>query len=279
VRALAEGRHDDELPPVERRIEAYPGGRHALASREALAAWLDALDVLFVAAPTSEHFRVARIALRKGIHLFLEWPPATSLRECRAIGDLAEEAGVEVGVSRPLRFHPLFRVLPDEWRARLVVIRQEVAVEAPASWSSRLADALDLCFALVRSTAVQRIHAEAVRNSAAWPDAVAIGLRFSNGSYGQLSLRQGDMAPFSGVYAAGPRLQLDADLGEQAVRLRRTGTRPEALAPAPARDVAPLIAETHAFLQAVAGGRPVPYSVLDGVDAMRLYERVLARLR
>lgn len=257
-----------EANPEEEPADLYP--------------FLEGLDVVFVTVPAAEHFQVAEVATKRGVHVFLEWPPATSTRECASIVHLAEEAGVEVGLSRPLRFHPVFSALPEGWRPDLVLVHQEVA--PGGAWQRHLADAVDLCCAFAGSSSVQRIDAEAARSGPAWPDALAFGIRFHNGVYVQGSLRRTDGAPSGELYAAGPGLQVAADLAGTEVRRRRTdggenAVRPTAFAEGDPGAADPLRAETAAFLEAAAEGRPVPVSVLDGLHTMRLLEKMMRKLR
>lgn len=241
---------------------------------------LEPLDVVFVTVPTAEHFRVAEAATKRGIHVFLEWPPATSTRECASIMRLAEEAGVEAGLSRPLRYHPVFSILPEAWRPDLVLVQQEVA--RGGTWQRCLADVVDFCCALAGSTSVQRIDAEAARSGSAWPDALAFGIRFHNGVYVQGSLKRTAGAPAGSFYAAGPGLQIAADLAGTEVRRAEKGENVEGFTPLEAVETGaadPLRAETTAFLEAVARGGPVPVSVLDGLQTMRLLEKMMKKLR
>ena len=229
------------------------------------------VDVAFVAVPTADHYRIAEAATKHGVHVFLEWPPATSLRECRSIVQLAEEAGVEVGVSRPLRYHALFDALGDA-RVQLITLRHEVGRDTLAFWPPRCAEALDLCCALAQSHGVDRIDAEAVPRNVAWPEALAFALRFQSGTYAQVSLaRRARPAGYTGA-VVGPRIQLEADLAADAVY--QEGRR------AKAPDDRSLVErETAAFLEAIAQGRVPPVTVLDGLHTMRLAERLMARLR
>ncbi|MDX1546205.1 MAG: Gfo/Idh/MocA family oxidoreductase [Rhodothermales bacterium] len=238
---------------------------------------LDGLDVVFVAGPTADHYRLAEAAAKRGVHVFLDWPPATSVRECEAMGTLAEEAGVEVGVSRPLRFHPVFGEVPAAWRASLILLRRTYPPEAPAAWPRWLADAADLCCALAQSHSVQRIDAEAARVAAPWPSAVGVGLRFHNGAYAQVSLRHGGAAaPRGTLYAAGGGTEVEAALEEAvASEGEANAGEPPAFDPADALRAS----ETAAFLRALREGRPAPVSILDGLHTLRLVERLMTRLR
>lgn len=253
----------------ERAVAALPGVTvRSLHDAEPLDTFLEQVDAVFVTVPTAEHFRLAEAATKQGVHVFLEWPPATSIQECQAIIGLSEEAGVEVGVSRPLRFHPVFERLPKQARASLILVRWEMSIEGDAAWPRWLADAVDLCCALSKSSSVQRIDAEAVRSTSAWPDAVAFGLRFHSSTYAQVSIRRGSGAAGGTLYAAGPGFEVEAALGENDAGSRAYVSEPSLVE-----------AETQAFLQALAAQQPAPVSILDGLHTMRLVERLMKKLR
>ena len=165
-----------------------------------------ALDVAFVsgAAAAEPGFAVAEAALRQGRHVFLEWPPAASAEELEQLAARAEEAGAEGGVSRPLRFHPLFDAVPESARADVVTVRARLASDSGTRDRRRaLSDALDLCGVLAGSRAgrpgagVRHLDAQAAPAPADEDDnndarfgAVAAGLRFHGGTYATLELRR-----------------------------------------------------------------------------------------
>ena len=214
-------------------------------------------DVLCMAAPAEARFRLAEAALKKGLHLLLAWPPTASLTEAERLVRLGEEAGVEIGVSRPLRFHPAVADWPK--RAQLVHLTQ-VVPEAmqPPPWARWMADAIDLCCALAHSHSVQRIDAEAVRGDV-WPTALGAGLRFHSGTYAQLHVRRAPMDHRHQVYLG---------RGAQHEVIDLTTAHEEAAA-----------AEARAFVQAVVEDRPPPVSMLEAFHTLRLVERLMTRLR
>lgn len=251
------------------------GGDGKTATWAHLNDFLAEVEAVFVTVPTAHHFAVAEAAAKRGVHMLLEWPPATSIKECQAMVQLAEEAGVEIGVSRPLRFHSLFAALPAAWRAELILLRRTVPTTVSASWPRWLADAVDLCCALAQTSSVQRVDAEAVRIGAPWPEAVAFGLRFHSGTYAQTSLRRSETTPGSQLYVAGPGFQQEADFHDTSQSAANVpgseayGNDPASL----------LHAETHAFVDALLDRRPVPVSALDGLHTMRLVERLMGKMR
>ncbi len=220
--------------------------------------FLRPLDVVFIAVPTALHFVAAQAATKQGVHVFLEWPPATAVRECEALARLAEEARVEIGVSRPWRSLPPLKTWRTTYRASLLSLQLGYPATPPA-WPSWLADALDLCTLLARSANIQRIDAQAVRQNAAWPQTVAFGLRFHNGVYAQVHIRR--TAPYEGtLYLAGRE--------EEHILALPSPHTPSLLT-----------AEAQAFVQAVAQQKPAPTSILDGLHLMRLTERLMTKLR
>lgn len=234
-----------------RAINALPGVAAAEGAR--VEEMLANAQVLFVAGPTSGRFRLAEAAAKRGVHVFLEWPPALSIHEGEALVRFSEEAGVEMGVSRPLRFHPALAAQPKDAPADVVLIQQRLG-EAASGWTEQAAEALDLCCALAGSESVRRIDARAVRDEGAHPVAVAFGLRFHSGTHAQVQLRRGAEGT---LYAAGPGFELEMAL-----------------------DGASLVeAETQAFVEAVRDGRPAPVSILSALHTIRLTERLMERLR
>ncbi len=281
-----EGHAEERAEAVQQRAGAALVGRRPerleLFAQEAapdedggLGALFRRADAAFIAVPVAERFRAAEAALKRGLSVFLEWPPAVSLREGERLVELAEEAGVEAGVSRPLRFHPVFGALPDGWRADLITLRETAGA---ARWPARLADAVDLCCALVQTSGVQRIGAQAVRAGGRM-EAVSFGLRFHSGAYAQASLRRplGEAPPEHQLYVAGPGFEAEAALAEASAVVRTLGS--EAAERQVHGSTRPARAETDAFLDALAEGRPAPVSVLDALHTLRLVERLMKKLR
>ncbi|MDQ7041567.1 MAG: Gfo/Idh/MocA family oxidoreductase [Rhodothermus sp.] len=224
-----------------------------------LAAWLQALDVVFIATPPAERFRVTEIALRQGVHCFVAWPPAPALQDLERLNRLAEEARVEVGVSRPLRFHPVLQGLQQKMPPVLLVYRQQVGGQGVVPWHARLAEAIDLCCALAHSSSVLRIEGEAVRGGPTWLEAVAFGLRFHSGTYAQVLMwRDGE--------GTTPELYLARTGWHRQIRLEATHNRLQQ-------------AEVAAFLKALEARQPAPVSLLETIQVLHIVERLMSRLR
>lgn len=74
-----------------------------------LDAFLDDVDAAILAVPTSAHHAVALEALRRGVHLLIEKPVATTLAEADEIIDLASRQGVLVATGHVERFNAALR--------------------------------------------------------------------------------------------------------------------------------------------------------------------------
>lgn len=262
----------DTAWPVQRFIA--PLAEATAGFERELDAFLRTIDVAFLSTATADHFFVAEAAAKRGVHVFLEWPPATSIHECTTMVRLIEEAGVDVGVSRPWRFHPLLDGVAAVGRLHLIALNMTFAADARSTWPRPLADALDLCQSLTGDSSVQRIDAQAVRSTPPWADAVAFGLRFHQGTYAQILMRFGMETHAHTLYLGGSHGQQDHVLpAPHSSTSRGQHGSPDDFA-------ATLIqAETQAFLNALDQKQPAPVSMLDGLRTMRLTERLLAKLR
>jgi predicted dehydrogenase len=93
-----------------RRFAERHGIERVHASYEALVADPD-VDIVYVAAPHSEHVRLGLLAIGAGKHVLIEKPIATSASEAEAIAAAARAAGVFVAEAMWTRYLPQFDVL------------------------------------------------------------------------------------------------------------------------------------------------------------------------
>lgn len=260
-RARARGRVLDQLPEPERhelQIIRIPPPTDVDLARVADLVPPD-VEVLFCTDGVRHYAQLSEIAQR-GMHLFLEWPPASSVAECLALAALGEEAGVEIGVSRPLRFQTLPMEEVRSAHMAVVSIDQSFDVAGRGRWKRALEDAVDLALLFARDASPRRIDAAVARSEERFPLSMSAGIRFHNGTYVHLSLRHEPRRDSTmKIHLAGSGFAVDID----ASAARGEG----------------LHRETHAFLDAVAANRPVPVSVSDALQTIRLVERLMERLR
>jgi predicted dehydrogenase len=206
------------------------------------------------------HYVLLTEIARRGVHLFLDWPPASSATECRTLAELAREAGVEIGVSRPLRFHRWSSGGEPFAHVDVVSVQQLRDVRVPGEWKRALEDAVDLALFFARGASPRRIDAAVARSEGRLALVTLAGIRFHNGTYAQIEVRHVEEAdPSTALSLGGAGRAVDGDL---------SGTRD-----------AGIRLETLAFLEAVRANRPPPVTVLDALQTLRLMERLMERLR
>ena len=238
-----------------------------------------ALRVVVVGGPIDQRAEQAADAVREGANVFLLWPPAVSSREAEALARRAEEAGVEVGVARPLGGQALSGI-PDGWAARLVtltLVARTGGALAQAGWAGLLAGAVDLCLTLADARDASRLDAVAERDGDAIR-AVALSGRFETGAHVQAVVRLSDYADGDTIalYASRPGSRVEARSLDGPLCVEVEGQR----------ETSPLVVgreaseeEIRAFARSVDGGHRPLYGLDAALAALRLVERVRQQLR
>ncbi|MCA0267902.1 MAG: Gfo/Idh/MocA family oxidoreductase [Bacteroidetes bacterium] len=216
-----------------------------------------ALDALFVAGSTADRAFAVRMALRHGVPVLAEWPPAASHRELDALLAIAEESGVTLAVARTLSHLPALDATPTD--ARLIAVRRTVA--APRALVAALPDVLDVVMRLTGTSTLRRLNPTVVRDAESRPTAIGLSIRLVGDAHALVTLAHAEASTFT-VEAFG------STSGPFAASLR-----PDAAHRNDALD-----RETVAFLEGLSGP-PDPSSASAARVLLRLSERVAARLR
>ncbi|WP_412069371.1 hypothetical protein [Rubrivirga sp. IMCC43871] len=256
-------------------------GEADLAARLATPGAPGAARVVVVGGPVDDRPQRAADAVASGAHTFLLWPPAPTAGAAERLADHAEEAGVEVGVARPLGATAALAGIPAGWAARLVTLALVARPDGPlaeAGWATLLAGALDVCATLADARAVARMDAVAERDGQALR-AVALAVRFENRAYAQATVRFSDHVADDEValYAARPGSRVEARSLAGPLCVEAEGhAAPFARAPALVDGPA---TEATAFVAAIAAGRPAPYTLDHALATLRLAEQAQEKLR
>ncbi len=119
-----------ELPGVELVAIADPDRRHADYVARALGTKsvdsVDALvplgvDAVTIAAPTHLHHDIALACIKRGIHVLVEKPIASTIEEGRSIVDAARRAGVTLMVGHVERFNPAVETIKEAIRGEKIL--------------------------------------------------------------------------------------------------------------------------------------------------------------
>lgn len=212
-------------------------------------------SVCFTTLASDDALEQSKRLLKSGCHVFLD-TVLVPLQDLQQLALVAEEAGVEVGISRPLRYSSALAGWND--RATIATIAAEFG-DGPDSWQRCLLHTMDLCVHLCRTGNTRRVEASVERADQLWPIFAAVSLRFDNGSLALASLRKtaSSPGPTRCTITTGPIVSsLELAGGTEAYE-----------------------AETRDFIEQVARGAPAPVSISDGLAGVRLLDQVQALLR
>lgn len=148
-------------------------------------------DLISIAVPTSEHLRVARAAIERGVHVLVEKPIAVSLAEALEMTLLADRHGVVLTVGHIERFNPAIIELKRRLDAGELGRIFEIHARRLGPFPPRIQDVgvivdlathdLDVINKLVDSPA-RRVYAETDRRIHVAHEDMVMGLvKFANG--------------------------------------------------------------------------------------------------
>ena len=152
---------------------------------------IDACDALDIVAPTSLHFELCELAIKKGKHVFVEKPLANTMEEAKTLVKLAKEANIKFQVGHVERFNPAFLALKDQ-----VLHPMFIEVHRLAQFNPRGTDVsvildlmihdIDIILSLVKSN-VNYISANGVAVMSDTPDIANVRIEFDNGCVANLT--------------------------------------------------------------------------------------------
>ncbi|MEM6885024.1 MAG: Gfo/Idh/MocA family oxidoreductase [Verrucomicrobiota bacterium] len=80
---------------------------------ESLPEFLESVEAVSIAAPTSEHYRLAELCMDSGIHILVEKPLTPTTQEAMELVELAQKREVVLQVGHIERFNPVLKALED----------------------------------------------------------------------------------------------------------------------------------------------------------------------
>ena len=156
-----------------------------------LEALLDAADVIDIVTPTITHFDLAKRAIAKGKHLFIEKPLTHTIAEAKELVTLSQEAGVKVQVGHVERFNPALLALGNMPLQPMFIEAHRLATFNPRGTDvsvvlDLMIHDLDLVLSLVNAE-VKFISASGVAVVSNTPDISNARIEFTNGCVANLT--------------------------------------------------------------------------------------------
>ena len=152
---------------------------------------MDAVDAIDVVAPTTYHFELCKLAIRKGKHVFVEKPLANTMEEARELLKLTRESNIKFQVGHVERFNPAFLSIGDLHLNPMFIEVHRLAQFNPRGTEvSVILDLMihdiDIILSLVKSD-VKSIFSNGVAVMTETPDIANVRIEFNNGCVANLT--------------------------------------------------------------------------------------------
>ncbi len=263
----------------------------------------DNCDVVDIVSPTTTHFQIAKEAIRKGRHVFIEKPLTHTLKEAKELVSLADEARVKAMVGHVERFNPAILGL-DKKDLHPVFIE----VHRLAEFNPRGTDVsvvldlmihdIDIILSLVKAN-VKRISASGVAILSKTPDIANARIEFDNGCVANVTASRisvknmRKMRIFQhGAYISMDFLKKKSDLFRIADQAPSANGSPQhfeidlpdnnkkyiTYETIEKKDVNAIQMELELFYKAVTQNKPVPVSINEGYMAMQVAYQILDKI-
>lgn len=264
---------------------------------------VESCDALDIVSPTTTHFQLAKEAIKKGKHIFIEKPLSSTVKEAHELVALVDEARVKAMVGHVERFNPAMLALNKKELNPLFIEVHRLAEFNPRGTDvsvvlDLMIHDLDIILSLVKAN-VKRVSASGVAIISKTPDIANARIEFDNGCVANVtasrisvkSMRK--MRIFQpGAYISMDFLKKKSDLFRIADKIpTMTGDNqylelelPDAtkkyitFETAEKKDVNAIKMELELFQKSITQNKPVPVSMLDGYNAMHLAQTILDKI-
>ena len=263
---------------------------------EALMNKIEAADIV---APTTHHFDLCQMAIRRGKHVFVEKPLVDTIAEGKEIVKMAREANVKVQVGHVERFNPAYVAVKDmKLKPMFIEVHRLAQFNVRGTEVSVILDLMihdiDIILSIVKSD-VKNIYASGVAVLSDTPDIANVRIEFNNGCVANLTSSRISMKKMRKMRL----FQKDAYIGidfldkkTEVIRLKEeddsTSFSFDIITPHGVKTIAvqsPAIPAANAikeeltsFVDAIVNNKPVAVSEIDGYAAMEVAHSILDKI-
>ena len=247
------------------------------------------IDIATIAVPTSRHYEVARELLDAGIHLLIEKPITAELRHAEELASLATHKRVIIQVGHIERFNPAFVSLrkavatADYFEASRLAPFKPRALDVDVVTDLMIHD-IDLMLNMIPEP-ITKIEAQGASVMTNTIDVAHANFLFASGRKAHISVNRCYPHAVRSVSVYNDRQHFFADLQNATVSVvsRKVadvfGPQPAELSTIAVEKKDAMLEETMAFIQAVRGKAVAAVPARDGIEAMRVMERVIGVIR
>jgi len=152
---------------------------------------IEAVDVVDIVTPTLNHYECAKMAIKKGKHIFIEKPITKTVAEAEELRDLVKQLNVRGQVGHVERFNPAFLAVKDKIENPMFIETHRLSefnprgTDVPVVLDLMIHD-IDIILSVVNSK-VKNVHASGVTVISDTPDIANARLEFENGCVANLT--------------------------------------------------------------------------------------------
>ncbi|MBL0181930.1 MAG: Gfo/Idh/MocA family oxidoreductase [Chitinophagaceae bacterium] len=260
---------------------------------------IDACDALDIVAPTSSHFELCELAIRKGKHVFVEKPLANTMEEAKELVKLAKEANIKFQVGHVERFNPAFLATKGlDLKPMFIEVHRLAQFNPRGTDVSVILDLMihdiDIILSLVKGN-VNHISANGVAVMSDTPDIANVRIEFDNGCVANLTSSRISMKKMRKMRLFQKDAYIGIDFLEKKTEIIRlntpgdknvftfdidtnNGKKTIAIANPVVEDVNAIKMELEQFRDAIINNTDTPVSVVDGFRAMEVAHQILEKI-
>ncbi len=260
---------------------------------------MDVCDVVDIVAPTTEHYKLCKMAILKSKHVFVEKPLANTMAEAREIVKLAKEANIKFQVGHVERFNPAFLALSDHQLTPMFIEVHRLAQFNPRGTDvSVILDLMihdiDIILKIVNSN-VKTISANGVAVMSDTPDIANVRIEFDNGCVANLTSSRISIKKMRKMRLFQKNSYISIDFLEKKTEITKLTDQPEkdafmfdietthgkkiiALFSPKIKDNNAIKIELESFRDAIKNNTHTIVSEIDGYRAMEVAHHILEKI-
>ena len=260
---------------------------------------LDNCDAVDIVAPTTFHYELCALALRKGKHVFVEKPLTNTMEEAKSLLKLAVESNLKFQVGHVERFNPAFTALKNYTLEPMFIEVHRLSQFNPRGTDvSVILDLMihdiDIILHLIKSN-VSYISANGVSVLSDTPDIANVRIEFDNGCVANLTSSRISMKKMRKMRLFQKDAYIGIDFLEKKTEIisqnattdknvftfdidTGKGKKTVAIANPLVEDVNAMKEELTAFKNSIIHNTDIAVTVLDGFRAMEVAHQILEKI-
>ena len=250
---------------------------------------MDVVDVVDVVAPTTFHYELCKMAIRKGKHVFVEKPLANTMEEAAELVKLVKESNIKLQVGHVERFNPAYLAVKNlELHPMFIEVHRLAQFNPRGTEVSVILDLMIHDIDLIQYIAgsnIERIEAVGAAVITNKPDLANARIRFESGCVANVTASRTSLKVERKVRIFQQNCYFSADLHQKTVSVYRKGEStigdvrvPITIETLQCDDGDALRLEIESFLDAVRDGTPPVVSGEDGRRALETAMDIVAQV-